>query len=99
MMTSLAWRRIVPSSPWTMGFVVGCVVAAPQRRSRLVMSTARLRIGLRLRMGPRTAIRPTEQFVGFIVIGNLALLRIPVQRAAQLHGKVGEDATGCADVA
>ena len=45
------------------------------------------------------SIRSAEQSVGFGVVGDLAFGGVPGERAAELQGKVGEDAGGGGDVA
>src|SRR6266481_5037977 len=47
---------------------------------------------LHLRMHPRLAVRPAEEFVGFLVADDLPALGIPSQRAAQLQSDVRQDA-------
>ena len=43
-------------------------------------------------MYPRLAIRAAQQAVGFVIIGDALRARVPGERAAGLHGQVGEDA-------
>src|SRR5438128_2518764 len=52
-----------------------------------------------LRMQPRRSIRPAEEPVVIVVAPDSALVGVPGERVAELHGHVGQDAACGGDVA
>ena len=54
---------------------------------------------LDLRVDPGLAVRPAQQAVGLFVAHDHALLGVPLERPAQLHRDVGQDAARRRDVA
>src|SRR6185312_3738827 len=74
-------------------------IRAKQTHLPLWQSAAARPSTLLRRMLPGGAVGASQQLVGGGVVGDLLFFGVPDELAAELHGEVGEDATGGGHVA